>query len=97
MFLCNPPYSFFHQKVPNKKTLMEQLELLFEKRYKIPGMTENPAEDKGMLRRWIRDFCKQNGLKLQKGFYSFKKNHLKEMFYGMLDHYGISVDDITNR
>jgi len=76
---------------------MEQLELLFEKQYIIPGMTENPAEDEGMLRKWISDFCEWNGLKPRKGFHSFRKNHLKAMFYGMLDHYGISVDDITNR
>lgn len=83
---------------------MEQLELFAEKesqkyqephRYIIPRMTENPAVTYSMLRRWIIDFHKKNDIMpLPKGFYKRNKRQLKGMFYGMLRHYKISLDDI---
>lgn len=78
----------------------KQLESLLEtnaaskKQYYIPGMTENPAVSYGMLRRWIIDFCDKNNLDLPRYFYKKDKRQLQGMFYGMLRHYKISLEDI---
>ena len=65
------------------------------RRYVIPGMTENPAVNYEMCRSWIQRFCEANGLQLPSRFHSRNKQQLQGMFYGMLDTYGIKVEDIV--
>ena len=67
------------------------------RRYHVPGMTENPCVTSGMARRWIRDFHERNCLELPSGFYRRNKKQLVGMFYGMLETYGISLDEIVGR
>ena len=62
--------------------------------YRIPRATENPAVHRGMLRRWIKNFHEMNGMKLPKGFYERDKRQLRGMYYGMLEEYDISIEDI---
>ncbi len=78
-----------------------------KRKYRIPGMTENPALNYGMLRRWISDFVNDSEnkkihmektgreLRLPPGFYKRNKKQLIGMFYGMLDHYSITIEDIV--
>lgn len=66
-----------------------------QKQYRIPRATENPAVHRGMLRRWIRNFHQLNGMPLPRGFYQRTKPQLRGMYYGMLKHYEISVEQIT--
>lgn len=63
--------------------------------YIVPRRTENPANTFGMLRNWIIEFHKNNGMKLPKGFYRRNKRQLRGMYYGMLNTYGISIDDVV--
>lgn len=65
--------------------------------YVVPYMSENPAVHFGMLRRWIRNFHKENHMDLPRGFYRRNKAQLTGMFYGMLDTYKIKVEDIIER
>lgn len=58
--------------------------------YKIPGRTESPAVNVGMLRSWIREFCEWNNIKLSKGFHKKNYSQLIGMYRGMLDHYNIN-------
>ena len=67
------------------------------KTYEIPRMTESPAVHRGMLRRWITEFHRRNGMTLPKRFYQRDKRQLRGMFYGMLRQYGVSIEDITGR
>ena len=62
--------------------------------YRIPRATENPAVHRSMLRRWIKNFHEMNGMKLPKGFYERDKRQLRGMYYGMLEEYDISIEDI---
>jgi len=74
-----------------------QPEFSVMRRYHVPGMTENPCVTSGMARRWIRDFHERNCLELPSGFYRRNKKQLVGMFYGMLETYGISLDEIVGR
>ena len=67
-----------------------------ERKYRIPGMTEDPIVSYGMLQRWIRDFHELNNMNLPRGFYKKNKRQLIGMFNGMLDNYGITIGQITS-
>lgn len=59
-------------------------------KYKIPGRTESPAVNVGMLKSWIREFCEWNNIKLPKYFRKKSYFQLIGMYRGMLDNYNIN-------
>ncbi len=68
-----------------------------KRQYRIPGMTENPAVNYGMLQRWIADFHRLNSMDLPTGFWRRNKWQLLGMYHGMRQTYNISVEDIVGR
>lgn len=89
----NASLSAGHAESPLEETVRREA----PKKYKVPGMTENPCVTYGMVRRWIMDFHKRNKMRLPKGFYRRNKRQLVGMFYGMLDTYEIRLEDIVHR
>lgn len=61
----------------------------------IPRRTENPANIYRMLRNWLVEFHKANGMKLPWGFYRRNLRQLRGMYYGMLRFYRLTIDDIV--
>jgi hypothetical protein len=62
------------------------------KNYIIPQHEIGPSITKGNLDNWIREFCKENELKLPKGFSRKNKKQLLGMYHGMLETYGIQEE-----
>ena len=68
-----------------------------QRRIRIPRRSENPAVTRDMLRGWLREFHKMNGLELPTGFHKKKVRQLRGMYYGMLDQYHLTVADVVSR
>jgi len=66
-----------------------------EKKYIIPTRGEDPSVTKGMLKNWIREFCKVNKLELPEGFHSKTSNQLIGMYTGMLKNYKLKLEEIV--
>ncbi|MEK6951182.1 MAG: hypothetical protein AABX13_05670 [Nanoarchaeota archaeon] len=63
-------------------------------------MTENPAVNRDMLRRWLREFHRDNPEfvpSLPKRFYRMKKEELREVYYEMLRKYKVTIEDIVGK
>lgn len=63
--------------------------------YQIPQLTQDQFGHRGVLQRWIADFCEVNGLKLPKGYWEKDKRQLQGMASGMLSAYGIPRNAMT--
>ncbi len=65
-----------------------------ENEYAVPGRTESPRVDRGMLVSWIREFHKINKIKLPKRFFRKDYKELLEVYQGVLKKYGITEERI---
>ncbi len=70
----------------------ERMEL---QRLQIPRRTEDPSVTYQMLKSWIKEFSERNNKPLPKGFHQKNKCQLIGMYHGMLEHYGIKIEDIV--
>ncbi|MEK6900056.1 MAG: hypothetical protein AABX05_02945 [Nanoarchaeota archaeon] len=68
-----------------------------ERKLKVPRRSEDPAVNYGMLKDWIKDFHRANGIELPKGFHKRNKRQLLGMYHGMQKHYGIRYSDIVHQ
>ncbi|MBU3940695.1 MAG: hypothetical protein KKH88_02080 [Nanoarchaeota archaeon] len=78
--------------------MSEQLELELESRnYRLPRLTEDPRNSKGLLSRWIVDFLDMNDLDKPKGLSKRNYVQLLGMYGGMRQTYSINLDDIISQ
>ena len=78
--------------------MSEQLELKLEsENYRIPRLTEDPRNSKGLLYRWIVDFLDMNGLDKPTGLGKKTYDQLSGMYYGMRRDYRITLDQIISK
>jgi len=55
--------------------------------YQVPRRTEDPRNNYGMLKTFLREFHEQNDMPLPSGFHQRDKRQLTGMFNGMLGRY----------
>jgi|TARA_B100001971_G_C18233596_1_gene565562 hypothetical protein len=78
--------------LPDEKGVIEK-----KTKYIVPGMTEPPRDTVGMMKMWLGDFYRANGIKPPKGFHRKNRNQLLGLYHGTLGTYGIKEKDIVQR
>jgi len=77
------------------KTSFHPQEVVTPQNVVVRGMTEDPAVDYGMLKKWLTDFHHDNKLTLPPGFHSQRKAGLTDLYQGIREQYQIPLSDIV--